>query len=73
MSEQELKTLLGIYQQKSYELFTQNIALEAKISNLSSLVEALTARLNNITTPTKEESKPVRKTKTSKESEEEFV
>lgn len=69
MSEQELKTLLSVYQQKSYELFTQNIALEAKIINLSSLVEALTNRLNQISsTQQKEEAKLTRKTKSSKES-----
>jgi hypothetical protein len=68
MSEQELKTLLGVYQQKTYELFTQNVALEAKVSNLSSLVEVLTKRLNDITNPVQEESKPTRKTPSKKDS-----
>jgi hypothetical protein len=68
MSEQELKNLLGIYQQKSYELFTQNIALEAKVSNLSSLVEVLTKRLTEITNPVQEDSKPTRKTPSKKDS-----
>jgi hypothetical protein len=67
MSEQELKTLLGVYQQKTYELFTQNVALEAKVSNLSSLVEVLTKRLNEITNPVQEESKPTRKTPSKKD------
>lgn len=68
MTEQELKNLLGIYQQKSYELFTQNVALEAKVSNLSSLVDALTKRINEITSQPQEESKPPRKTQTKKDS-----
>jgi hypothetical protein len=68
MSEQELKTLLGVYQQKTYELFTQNVALEAKVSNLSSLVEVLTKRLNEITNPVQEESKPTKKTSAKEDS-----
>ena len=67
MSEQELKNLLGVYQQKSYELFAQNIALEAKVSNLSGLVEALTKRLNDVTNSPQEETKPTRKSSTKKD------
>lgn len=67
MTEQELKNLLGVYQQKSYELFTQNVALEAKVNNLSSLVEALTKRLNEVTNPPQEESKPTKKSPTKKD------
>jgi hypothetical protein len=71
MTEQELKTLLGTYQQKSYELFSQNIALEAKISSLSSLVEALTNKINELTSLQKEPQKTTRKSKNS--AEEDFV
>jgi prefoldin subunit 5 len=71
MTEQDLKTLLGVYQQKSYELFSQNIALEAKISNLSSLIEALTSKVNELTSSQKEPQKTTRKVKNTPE--EDFV
>jgi len=48
MTEQDLKNLLSVYQQKTHELFSQNIALEAKITTLSSLVEALTNKVNTL-------------------------
>jgi hypothetical protein len=46
MNEQDYKYLIATYQQKSYELFTQSIANDAKIRQLSDLVEALTAKVN---------------------------
>jgi regulator of replication initiation timing len=48
MSEQELKTLLSTYQQKSFELFNQVIALEARLSTSNSLIEALTHKVNEL-------------------------
>jgi hypothetical protein len=62
MTEQDLKNLLGVYQQKTHELLTQNIALEAKIVTLSSLVEALTGKVNELTSIQKEPQKTTRKT-----------
>jgi outer membrane murein-binding lipoprotein Lpp len=66
MTEQDLKNLLSVYQQKTHELFTQNIALEAKISTLSSLVEALTSKVNALNSELQKlqsSSKPARKIK----------
>jgi archaellum component FlaC len=48
MSEQDYKYLLLSYQQKSFDLFTQNIALESKVKQLSELVESLTNKVNQL-------------------------
>jgi regulator of replication initiation timing len=48
MSEQELKTLLSTYQQKSFELFNQVVALEARLSTSNNLIEALTNKVNEL-------------------------
>jgi outer membrane murein-binding lipoprotein Lpp len=71
MTEQDLKNLLGVYQQKTHELFSQNIALEAKIATLSSLIEALTSKVNELTSNQKESQKTTRKIKNTPE--EDFV
>jgi hypothetical protein len=49
ISEEEYKTLISIYQQKTFNLFNQNIALEAKVETLNSLVEKLTENINLMT------------------------
>jgi hypothetical protein len=49
ISEEDYKTLIAIYQQKTFELFNQNIALEAKTATLNKLVEQLTDNINKIT------------------------
>ena len=41
IKEDDYKTLISIYQQKTFDLFNQNIALEAKVSTLNSLVKQL--------------------------------
>lgn len=46
MSEQDLKYLIASYQQKSFELFSQSIANDAKIRQLNDLVESLTMKIN---------------------------
>ena len=46
MNEQDYKYLIATYQQKSFELFSQSIANEAKIRQLNDLVEALTTKVN---------------------------
>jgi len=48
MSEQELKTLLSTYQQKSFDLFNQVVALEARLSTSNNLIEALTNKVNEL-------------------------
>ena len=47
MNEQDFKYLIASYQQKSFDLFSQSIANDAKIRQLSDLVEALTKKIND--------------------------
>ena len=61
ISEDDYKTLISVYQQKTFDLFNQNIALEAKVATLGSLVESLNETIENIT---KEQSKPTKTRKT---------
>ena len=49
ISEDDYKTLISIYQQKTFDLFNQNIALEAKVATLGSLVESLNDTIEKIT------------------------
>ena len=48
MNEQDYKNLILAYQNKSYDLFSQVVALEAKLSTSNQLVEALTAKVNEL-------------------------
>lgn len=65
MSEQDLKYLIATYQQKTFELFSQSIANEAKIRQLNDLVEALTTKVNEQQQEIEKLSqKPKRTTKT---------
>jgi hypothetical protein len=41
MSEDDLKLVLTKYQQKSFELFNQNIVLETQVENLQKQVASL--------------------------------
>ena len=47
MNEQDLKYLIASYQQKSFDLFSQSIANDAKIRQLNDLVEVLTSKVND--------------------------
>ena len=46
MTEQDLKYLIASYQQKSFDLLSQSIAGDAKVKQLSELVEVLTTKIN---------------------------
>ena len=59
MSEDDLKSVLAKYQQKSFELFNQNIVLETQVENLQKQVSILTQEL--------EKTKTKRTTKASSE------
>lgn len=48
MNEQDLKYLLLSYQQKSFDLFTQLVASEAKNKNLNDIVENLKKQISNL-------------------------
>tara|TARA_A100001234_G_C12474764_1_gene320872 strand:+ start:255 stop:476 length:222 start_codon:yes stop_codon:yes gene_type:complete len=45
MNEQDLKYMLATYQQRSADLFTQSIAHEAKIRQLTDLVNTLNEKV----------------------------
>ncbi len=49
MNEQDYKSLIITYQQKSFDLFSQVVALEAKQATLNSLVKELTDKVNDLT------------------------
>lgn len=53
MSEDDLKTVLAKYQQKTFELFNSNIVLEAQVEQLNKTVLSLEEELQKITTKTK--------------------
>jgi hypothetical protein len=48
MTEQELKNLISIYQQKVSDLMAQTIALEARMMNSNQLIEALTNKIKEL-------------------------
>jgi outer membrane murein-binding lipoprotein Lpp len=68
MNEQDYQYLLSAYQRRSTELFIQTVAQEAKNNQLSTLVEALTNKVNEL----KEENEKVKKAKKSPRPTEDF-
>lgn len=42
MNEEDYKAVIASYQQKSFELFNQNIVLETQINSLKRSIESLT-------------------------------
>lgn len=46
MSEDDLKLVLSTYQQKSFELFNQNIVLDTQVNSLNKKVEMLTKEID---------------------------
>ena len=59
MSEDDLKSVLALYQQKAFELFNQNIVLETQVSQLNKKIDLLNSELskfkNKKTTKSEEE------------------
>lgn len=51
MSEDDLKAVVAKYQQKSFELFNQNIVLETQVEKLNSTVSSLNAELEKLRKP----------------------
>ena len=64
MTEQDLKYLISSYQQKSFDLLTQSIANDAKVKQLSEVVELLTTKVNQQNEELEKLNKPKRRTKT---------
>jgi FtsZ-binding cell division protein ZapB len=48
MSEDDLKAVLAKYQQKSFELFNQNIVLETQVERLNETVSLLNSELEKL-------------------------
>ena len=48
MNEQDYKSLIITYQQKSFDLFSQVVALEAKQSTLNQLIKELTEKVEDL-------------------------
>lgn len=48
MNENDYKTLIITYQQKSFDLFSQVIALEAKLSSSNQIIESLMKQVNDL-------------------------
>lgn len=48
MNETDYKNLLTVYQQKSSDLFVQNIALESRILTLNQIIDSLSKRMNDL-------------------------
>lgn len=48
MSEDDLKSVLSKYQQKSFELYNQNIVLETQVEKLNNLVNTLTSEVEKL-------------------------
>jgi hypothetical protein len=59
MNEQDYKYLLSAYQQKCFDMLVQTISFDAKVKQLSELVEALTLKVNE----QKEEIEKIKKAK----------
>lgn len=51
MSEDDLKSILSKYQQKSFELFNQNIVLETQVEKLNVMVTSLSSELEKLRKP----------------------
>ena len=49
MNENDYKNLIITYQQKAFDLFSQVVALEARIASSNQLVESLTVQVKNLT------------------------
>jgi hypothetical protein len=55
MSEEDYKAIIATYQQKSFELFNQNIVLETQVNTQKQKIDTLTKELNSKTRKTKTE------------------
>jgi len=48
MSEEDLKLVLSKYQQKTFELFNQNIVLETQVEKLNSVINSLNIEIEKM-------------------------
>jgi len=57
MNEEDLKNVISKYQQKSFELFNQNIVLEVQVESLNKKISLLESEIIKLTTKTKRNTK----------------
>jgi hypothetical protein len=57
MSEDDLKAVLAKYQQKSFELFNQNIVLETQVEQLNKKITSLTKEIQSLSSKQKRTAK----------------
>lgn len=62
MSEQELKNLIVVYQQKLNESMSQNIALEARLMNANQVIDTLNKKVLELTSESPNSKKTSKKT-----------
>jgi dynactin complex subunit len=48
MTDEDLKAILAKYQQKSFELFNQNIVLETQVEKLNAIVNELNTEFEKL-------------------------
>lgn len=48
MTEEDLKSVLSKYQQKTFELFNRNIVLEAQVETLTAAIDSLNGELEKL-------------------------
>ena len=48
MNEEDYKAIISTYQQKSFELFNQNIVLETQVNSYKQKVDLLTKELDKL-------------------------
>jgi hypothetical protein len=48
MTEEDYKAIIAAYQQKSFELFNQNIVLETQLNSFKQKVDLLTIEVNKL-------------------------
>jgi hypothetical protein len=57
MTEEDLKSVLAKYQQKSFELFNQNIVLETQVEQLNKTIISLKQEIDKLTVKTRKTTK----------------
>ena len=53
MTEDDLKAVLAKYQQKSFELYNQNIVLETQVEQLTKTIAQLKEEINKLSSKSK--------------------
>lgn len=53
MSEDDLKAILAKYQQKSFDLYNQNIVLETQVEQLNKIVNSLSIEVEKLSSKSK--------------------